>query len=109
MYSFDSRQTFRKSFYAIENTAELHYRLLNTLNLVVHNCYLYCFCSKYEGPREEFGSDQFCPLCRTPIFKKTLMNFWIKINSILVLWVIICFDWMSFWINVFLLTKNHGH
>ena len=56
MYSFDRRQSFRKSFYAIENTVELHYRLLNTLNLIVDNGYLYCFCNKYKGPREEFGS-----------------------------------------------------
>ena len=72
MYSFDSWQSFRKSFYAIENAAELHYRLLNTLNLIVLNGYLYCFCNKYEGPPEEFGSDQFCPLCRAPIFLKKL-------------------------------------
>ena len=72
MYSFDSRQTFRKSFYAIENTAELHYRLLNASDFTVHNGYLYCFCNKYEGPPEEFGSDQFCPLCRVPIFLKKL-------------------------------------
>ena len=68
MYSFDSMLSFRKSFYAIENAAELHYRLLNTLNLIIHNAYLYCFCNKNGGPREEFGSDQFCPLRKIPTF-----------------------------------------
>ena len=75
MYSFECRQSFRKSFYAIENTAELHYRLLNASDFTVHNGYLYCFCNKYEGPPEEFGSDQFCPLCRIPIFLKNFDEF----------------------------------
>ena len=97
MYLFDSKESPRKKFYAIENTAGLHDRLLNTLNLIVHNGYLYHFSNKYEGPLEEFGSDEFSPLCKIPInLKKTLMNLWIEINSVLVFWVIICFDCLSF-------------
>ena len=42
MYSFTSIQFFKKSFYAVENTAEQHYRLLNTLESINHNGYLYC-------------------------------------------------------------------
>ena len=60
---------------------------------------MYSFDSRQslEGPLEEFGSDEFSPLCKIPInFKKTLMNLWSEINSVLVFWVIICFDCMSF-------------
>ena len=67
MYSFTSRQFFFKKFYAVENTAEQHYGLLNILELISHNGYLYCFCKKYFGPHKEFGS-ALCPLCRMTYF-----------------------------------------
>ena len=67
MYSFDSTQSFRKSFYAIENTADQHHRLLNTLELINHNGYFYCFFKKYFGPQEEFRS-ALRPLCQIPLF-----------------------------------------
>ena len=57
----------KKSFYEVENKAEQHYRLLNTLKLIDHNSYLYCFCKKYISPEEQFGS-ALCSLCRNLFF-----------------------------------------
>ena len=47
MYSFTARDLFKESVYEVENTAEQHYRLLNTLKLIDHDGYLYCFCKKF--------------------------------------------------------------
>ena len=79
MYSFDSRASFRKSFYAIKSTADLHYGLLNTLNLIFYNGYLYCFCNKYAGPRGDVKCPNewsaFCSLCKIQVSFKNFVEF----------------------------------
>ena len=95
MYSFTTRDLIKKSSYQVENTAEQHYRLLNTLKLIDHDGYLYCFCQKYFGPQEEFGSAP-CHLCLISNFLTIILNFWIEINLILGNWVFISLDYLVF-------------
>ena len=79
MYSFDSRASFRKSFYAIKSTADLHYGLLNTLNLIFYNGYLYCFCNEYAGRRGDVKCPNewsaFCSLCKIQVSFKNFVEF----------------------------------
>ena len=108
MYSFHSRASFRKSFYAIKSTADLHYRLLNTLNLIFYNGYLYCFCNEYAGPRGDvqMNSLPFVHCVKYKFRLKTLLSFWIEINSIPHVWVNISFNCLIIWTNVFFLIKK---
>ena len=79
VYPFDSRASFRKGFYAIKSTAELHYHLLNTLNLIFYNGYLYCFCNEYAVQRGDVKCPNewsaFCPLCKIQVSFKNFVEF----------------------------------
>ena len=110
MYSFDSRASFRKSFYAIKSTADLHYRLLNTLSLIFYNGYLYCFCNEYFCPRGDViypnEWSAFCPLYKIQASSKSFDEFLGRNQfnpSCLGEYFCYC---LMFWTNFFLSTKK---
>ena len=47
-----------------EDAVDLHYFLMNVLNLITCNGYFYCQCDKYEGPSPEWVGHDKCIFCR---------------------------------------------
>lgn len=58
-----TREEFKKEIGNFKEIKNLHYCLLNVLNLIWYNGYYYCFCEKFEGSDLEFSKRKFT-LCR---------------------------------------------
>ena len=62
-----SKKEFEKEITEFKNCKDLHYFLMNILNLILHNGYFYCFCEKFGGPNTEFSGKKMCALCLIPM------------------------------------------
>ena len=46
---------------------DLHFEILNLVLKVVHNSWYYCFCNKYFGCKDTFGTKEYCAICRIAV------------------------------------------
>ena len=71
--TYPNLQTFEKKLYGYKSIEDLHYKLLNIMQLIIHNGWFYCFCNKYQGCEFDYNRvRRLCALCRMPDY---LSNF----------------------------------
>ena len=46
---------------------DLHFEILNLVLKVIHNSWYYCFCNKYSGCKDRFGTKEYCAICRIAV------------------------------------------
>ena len=46
---------------------DLHFEILNLVLKVIHNNWYYCFCNKYYGCEDCFGTKAYCAICRIAV------------------------------------------
>ena len=46
---------------------DLHFEILNLVLKVVHNSWYYCFCNRYFGCKDTFGTKEYCAICRIAV------------------------------------------
>ena len=46
---------------------DIHFEILNLVLKVIHNSWYYCFCNKYSGCKDCFGTKEYCAICRIAV------------------------------------------
>ena len=46
---------------------DLHFEILNLVLKVIHNSWYYCFCNKYSGCEDRFGTKEYWAICRVAV------------------------------------------
>ena len=73
--TYPNLQTFEKKLYGYKLIEDLHYKLLNIMQLIIHNGWFYCFCNKYQGCEFDYNRvRRLCALCRMPVRSLTSMR-----------------------------------
>ena len=67
-YEIMTEEEFKKQMMGFKAPTEIHFFLLNVLNLILHNGWYYCFCEKFYGPALVGGSQKQCTMCGIPYY-----------------------------------------
>ena len=67
-YEKMAEEEFKKQITGFKTPAEIHFFLLNVLNLILHNGWYYCFSEKFNGPALVDGSQRQCTMCKIPYY-----------------------------------------
>ena len=64
------------------NCKDLHFEILNFVLKVIHNSWYYCFCNKYSGCKDRFGTKEYCAICRIAVDFNDIERIFCKRDSL---------------------------
>ena len=61
---------------------DIHFEILNLVLKVIHNSWYYCFCNKYSGCKDRFGTKEYCAICRIAVDFNDIERIFCKRDSL---------------------------